>query len=417
MAETPEEKLREDAVAMAEGEAPEASLRTKAELHPEWIGCLIGVLVVFVPMGYVMGANYMISSLMQTAFALLNDTAFYIMAIAVVCGALASLFTEFGVTAMLNKVLSPLMRPLFGLPGAATVGGIACFMSDNPTIATMMMDRNYARYFKKYESVGLVNFGTTFGIGMIVVATMLASSGMGGVDTFAATGIGSIAAILGGAISTRALLIFGARAWGKDEPYIPGDYVESKGSTKGKVRHIRKGNAAMRAMDALLEGGADGVQLGLTIIPGILIFCTLVMMLLKTAPVDAETGAVLAYSGAAYEGVGLLPWLMNQISFILQPLFGFQNMENVAVPLTALGSASASMAQVPVLLEAGTMSAHEVAVVTAMCFCWSGFVDTHVGIMDKLGTRPFVGWALLTHFIGGIAAGVIANLLMTVLGM
>ena len=99
---------------MAEGEAPEASLRTKAELHPEWIGCLIGVLVVFVPMGYVMGANYMISSLMQTAFALLNDTAFYIMAIAVVCGALASLFTEFGVTAMLNKVLSPLMRPLFG---------------------------------------------------------------------------------------------------------------------------------------------------------------------------------------------------------------------------------------------------------------------------------------------------------------
>lgn len=53
-------------------------------------------------MAMVMGTTNMISTLMKTAYALLLDTCFYIMAIAVVCGALGSLFTEFGVVAMLK---------------------------------------------------------------------------------------------------------------------------------------------------------------------------------------------------------------------------------------------------------------------------------------------------------------------------
>lgn len=77
----------------------------------------------------------------KTAYALLLDTCFYIMAIAVVCGALGSLFTEFGVVAMLNKLITPLMKPLFGLPGAASVGAIATFLSDNPAICTFIHSR------------------------------------------------------------------------------------------------------------------------------------------------------------------------------------------------------------------------------------------------------------------------------------
>ena len=108
------------------------------ELGPEWIGCLVGLCVLFVPMAMVMGTTNMISTLMKTAYALLLDTCFYIMAIAVVCGALGSLFTEFGVVAMLNKLITPLMKPLFGLPGAASVGAIATFLSDNPAICTFI---------------------------------------------------------------------------------------------------------------------------------------------------------------------------------------------------------------------------------------------------------------------------------------
>ena len=84
---------------------------TKA-LGPERIGCHLGLCVLFVPMAMVMGTTNMISTLMKTAYALLLDTCFYIMAIAGVGGALGSLFTEFGVVAMLNKLITPLMKPL-----------------------------------------------------------------------------------------------------------------------------------------------------------------------------------------------------------------------------------------------------------------------------------------------------------------
>ena len=31
------------------------------------------------------------------------------------------------------------------------------------------------------------------------------------------------------------------------------------------------------------------------------------------------------YPGVAYEGVGLLPWIGEKLSFLLVPLFGFDN--------------------------------------------------------------------------------------------
>ena len=56
--------------------------------------------------------------------------------------------------------------------------------------------------------------------------------------------------------------------------------------------------------------------MGLAIIPGVLIVCTFVMMLTFKMPADG-------YTGAAYEGVGFLPWLGEKLTFILEPLFGF----------------------------------------------------------------------------------------------
>ena len=69
-----------------------------------------------------MGMINMLNTMMQTAYQLLLDTVFYIMAIAVLAGALSGLFTEFGIVAIINKVLSPLMKPVYDLPGASVVG-------------------------------------------------------------------------------------------------------------------------------------------------------------------------------------------------------------------------------------------------------------------------------------------------------
>ena len=63
---------------------------------------------------------------------------------------------------MLNKLITPLMKPLFGLPGAASVGAIATFLSDNPAICTFIHNRGFMRYFKRYQIPALVNFGTCF---------------------------------------------------------------------------------------------------------------------------------------------------------------------------------------------------------------------------------------------------------------
>lgn len=398
-------------------DAPEAGTggrppRFVKEFSPEWIGCLVGLLVLFIPMGYVMGVTNMISTLMQTAYALLIDTCFYIMAIAVVCGALGALFTEFGIVALCNKIITPLMKPLFGMPGAASVGAIATFLSDNPAVCTFTKNREFMRYFKRYQIPALVNFGTCFGIGMIVVGAVLGLSGTNGVNTIPSVGVGVICAILGGAISTRLLLIPCAKKFGKDQDAL--DSYEVEGGQlvipEGQ-RTIREGGPAMRAMSALIDGGRDGVQLGLAIIPGVLIVCTLVMMLTK----GAGEGGV--YTGAAYEGVYLLPWLASQIDFIITPLFGFAHMEAVGVIATALASAGASMSLVTDLLTNSLIGAKDIAVLTAICFCWSGFLSTHVPMLDDLKGTEFTGIAIATHCIGGLAAGIIANFACILIGI
>ena len=94
----------------------------------------------FGALGSKMGVVNMLNTLMNTAYQLMLDTVFYIMAIAVLAGAVAALFSEFGVVAIVNKILSPLMKPVYGLPGASVIGIIATYLSDNPAILTLAED-------------------------------------------------------------------------------------------------------------------------------------------------------------------------------------------------------------------------------------------------------------------------------------
>jgi spore maturation protein SpmB len=134
----------------------------------------------------------------------------------------------------------------------------------------------------------------------------------------------------------------------------------------------------------------------------------MVMMLTNGAP---EGG----YTGAAYEGIGLLPWLGEKLQFILMPLFGFSSAEGIAVPITALGAAGAAISIVENLVSTGLANAHDVAVFTAMCMCWSGYLSTHVAMMDSLKCSHLTGHAIVSHTIGGLCAGAAANWLFKLL--
>lgn len=74
----------------------------------------------------------------------------------------------------------------------------------------------------------------------------------------------------------------------------------------------------------MLEGGKTGVELGLSIIPGVLIICTAVMIL-TFGPSGGYINGIPVYSEIAFEGIELLPKLGGYISPILEPLFGFKS--------------------------------------------------------------------------------------------
>ena len=64
----------------------------------------------------------MLNTFMQTAYHLLLETVFYIMAICVLMGAISKLLAEFGVVRLLENILRPFMKPLYNLPsGSVTV--------------------------------------------------------------------------------------------------------------------------------------------------------------------------------------------------------------------------------------------------------------------------------------------------------
>lgn len=380
----------------------ETKINTKKEdIYLESFVFLIAFILFICLFAKTMGLANMLNTMVNTAYQLLIDTVLYIIALSVLAGAASALLSEFGVIALINRILSPLMMPLYGLPGAAALGMITTYLSDNPAILTLVEDRNFKRYFKKYQLPALTNLGTAFGMGLIV-STFMLSLGSGNNDRIVfAVFIGNIGAILGSIISTRIMLLFTARAYKKDASSTA-DNVSLQG-TRLNEEYSGRGSFGLRFINALLEGGKNGIDMGISIVPGVLTICTIVMMLTHGASIDG------AYTGTAYEGIALLPILAEKIEFILKPLFGFSSSQCVSVPITALGAAGAAIGLIPQLFKSGAANTHDIAVFTAMCMCWSGYLSTHVSMMDRLNSRFLVGKAIFSHTIGGIIAGISAN--------
>lgn len=348
-----------------------------------------------------MGMVNTLNTFMNTAYSLLIDTVFYITAICVLMGAISALFSEFGLISLVNKLLKPLMKPIFGLPGAAALGVITTFLSDNPAILTLADDKYFKRFFKAYQFPALTNLGTAYGMGLIVCTYMLSLSAVTGESYGLAVLVGLIGAVIGSIVSTRIMMIFTVKIYGKEKNLVEDskdDHVIMM-----NMRPVRSGGVGSRLMGAILEGGESGVKMGLSIIPGVLIICTIVMMLTN------GPGAEGVYTGGAYEGIKLFPYLANKLSFILTPLFGFSSPEAISVPVTALGAAGAAIGLAKDLVAKGLAGAGDIAVFTSMCMCWSGYLSTHVSMMNALNCKNLIGKAILSHTIGGLCAGISAH--------
>lgn len=369
---------------------------------PQGLSCLLILGIMFGYLGSVMGAANLMNTVMHTAHDLLLNTVFFLMAVCVLTGAIGKIMIEFGVVNLLGAILRPLMKPVFNLPGRAALGGILTFLSDNPAIITLARDKRFAGHFKKYQFISLTNFGTAFGMGLLVVVFMLAQ----GFTYEPLTGF--FGAICGCVLSTRLMQRFVLKKYPhyKDEPAYPPMAEETENKDEGD-----KKSTFLRILDALLDGGKNGVEIGLSIIPGVLIISTLVMILTFGPSADGT------YTGAAYEGTELLPTAFSYINFLFEWLFGFNDPHLMAFPITSLGAVGAALGIVPNFVEQGWMNGNAIAVCTAIGMCWSGFLSTHTAMLDTLGYRELTGKAILAHTLGGIMAGICAHWLYVLISM
>ena len=359
---------------------------------PAGVPCLLVVGGLFTWIGSVMGTSNMLNTIMKTAHDLLLNTVFYLMAICVITGALSKIFVEFGVVTLLEKLLRPLMKPLFNLPGVASLGAVMTFLSDNPAIISLAQDKHFSSYFKKYQFISLTNFGTAFGMGLLVIVFMV------GQGFYAEPFIGLFGAFCGCIVSTRLMQRFVIKAYPE---YLTENVCETEEKEAESEEEDGK-SVFVRILDSLLDGGRTGVDVGIAIIPGVLIISTLVMILTFGAGPDG-------YTGAAYQGIEALPWLAGKIDFVFEFLFGFADPHVVAFPITALGAVGAALGLVPEFVANGWMDGNAIAVCTAIGMCWSGYLSTHTAMLDSLGYRNLTSKAIIAHTIGGLVAAIIAH--------
>lgn len=342
-------------------------------------------------MAHVMGTANLLNSLMHTAWDLLMNTVFFIMGITVLSGALGRLLIEFGVVRLLEFILSPLMKPIYNLPGVSALGGLMTFFSDNPAIISLAKDKNFSKYYKPYQLVSLTNFSTAFGMGLIVI------SFMAGLGYFGPAMVGLAGAFVGSIVSTRLMQRFAKKRLSDAED-------NGVGGDEQKISFKSEGGIFMRVLNAILDGGKSGVDLGLAIIPGVLVISTIVMTITFGAK-DPTVG----YHGLAYEGVPILPTISGYFGWLFDPLFGFQHPELIAFPITSLGAVGAALSLINHFSIQGFITGNEIAVFTAMGMCWSGFLSTYSAMFDTLGYRNLVSKAIIAQTIGGVCAGIFAH--------
>ena len=368
-------------------------MKRLTKLIPAGVVCLVVFFLLFGYLGSQMGTANMLNTIMRTAHDLLLNTVFYLMAICVITGAIGRIFVEFGVVSLLEKLLRPLMKPLFNLPGVASLGAVLTFLSDNPAIISLAQDKRFSAYFKKYQYISLTNFGTAFGMGLLVIVFMV------GQGYFVEPFVGLFGAACGCIVSTRLMQYFVVKSYPqyKYEDACNADEVEQIEANEEQKPLFQ------RILDSLLDGGRTGVDVGFAIIPGVLIISTLVMLFTFGPSASGE------FTGAAYEGVELLPWIGGKLGFVFDFLFGFHDPHLIAFPITALGAVGAALGLVPNFAASGWIDGNAIAVFTAIGMCWSGYLSTHTAMLDTVGYRFLTSKAILAHTIGGIVAALVAH--------
>ena len=243
------------------------SMQRRALIEPIILLSVLGAIIGY--LSFTMGVTQFFNTVFNTAHQLMLNTVLYLMGITVLAGAIGRLLTEFHVVSALERLLRPLMRPIFNLPGQAAMAAVMTFFSDNPAVIGLAKDRRFKHLFKTTEFISLTNFATAFGLGLIVVTFMATVGDPDNPLVYAqAALIGLIGALVGAVVSTRLMQrlirkeVQGKSIPSQDNP--PLNTVEENPQSLPSPSWLR-------FLNALLDGGKYGVETIMTAIPGILI--------------------------------------------------------------------------------------------------------------------------------------------------
>ena len=92
-------------------------------------------------------------------------------------------------------------------------------------------------------------------------------------------------------------------------------------------------------------------------------------------------------------------------------MFGFKSPKLIAFPLTSLESTGAALGLIPNFIKENILTANDIAVFTTIGMTWSGYLSTHIAMMDTLNSRKLTSKAILSHTIAGIVAGMITHIM------
>ena len=149
--------------------------------------------------------------------------------------------------------------------------------------------------------------------------------------------IGLFGAFVGCIVSTRLM----QRKILKAYPQYAEEQVCDPHEVEEEEQKEEQKSLFLRTLNSLLDGGRTGVDIGIAIIPGVLIISTLVMMLTFGAGANGYDARRIRRRASAV--------LANKIDFLFAWLFGFNDPHQVAFPITALGALARRSALYPAL--------------------------------------------------------------------
>lgn len=214
-------------------------------------------------------------------FDLIND----LFAIFLFAGLLLPFLTDFGLLEFIGSLLTPFMRPVFGLPGRASIDSLASWVGDG-TIGVALTSKQYEEgyYNKKEATVIATTFSAVSITFSLVVLGQVGLAHMFGPYylTVAATGI--ITAIIIPRIPPLSNI---------DKKYYHGiekDLGEQvpEGYTNaswGLELAIEKARESFSMKDVLIKGITSVVDLWLGVFPVIMAFGTLALIIVEFTPI------------------------------------------------------------------------------------------------------------------------------------